>query len=226
MLYLSLTTRPERLISEHFRKVYNSLKKQTHKFDILIINLSINDFEYNSIPQYLQDDKQIIINKTEISGPCTKLIGSLDIIPNDTVVIVLDDDIVMRRNFISTLYESYIKNQSKVSSNFVIRNKYFNEICGFGGYILKMNNTIRDELKKDYLIMPTCAKYIDDTWFGWCFHKMGIDVINSSVPNPWNNVLDIPNTDPHPDWHELGKHTERDKLTIEFLNYILIHYNL
>ena len=73
----------------------------------------------------------------------------------------------------------------------------------------KMNNTILDELKKIDLIMPTCATYIDDTRVGWCFHQMDIDIMNPSVPNPLNNVLDIPNTDPHPDWHELGKHTER-----------------
>lgn len=222
MLYLSLTTRPERLISEHFKKVYYSLKNQTHKFDILIINLSINDFVYNSIPKYLQDDKQVIINRTEISGPCTKLIGSIDIIPNDAVVIILDDDMVMRSNFISSLYESYKKNPSKISSTYVTRNNYFTEVAGFAGFILKMTDTIR-ELKKYYLIMPTCVKYIDDTWFGWCFHRIGIDVINGLEPDPWNNILDIPNTDPHPEWHELCKNTNRQQLTMEFLKYILLN---
>jgi hypothetical protein len=45
--------------------------------------------------------------------------------------------------------------------------------------------------------MPDCVKYIDDTWFGWCFYKLGIDVVKI-LNDPWNNVLDIPNTDPHP----------------------------
>ena len=100
---LTLTTRPERLISKHFKKVYHSLKNQKHRFDLLIINLSMGDFKYDSIPQYLEDDTQVIINRTNISGPCTKLIGSINIIPNNDIVIVLDDDIVMRSNFIDSL---------------------------------------------------------------------------------------------------------------------------
>ena len=178
-----------------------------------------NEEQHN---RYLQDDKQVIINRTEISGPCTKLIGSIDIIPNDAVVIILDDDMVMRSNFISSLYESYKKNPSKISSTYVTRNNYFTEVAGFAGFILKMTDTIR-ELKKYYLIMPTCVKYIDDTWFGWCFHRIGIDVINGLEPDPWNNILDIPNTDPHPEWHELCKNTNRQQLTMEFLKYILLN---
>ncbi len=216
MLYLTLTTRPERLISKHFKKVYYSLKNSTHNFDFLIINLSINDFVYDYVPKYLYDDKQVIINRTKVSGPSTKLIGSLDIIPNDSVVIVLDDDIVMRKNFIASLYSSYIKNPSKVSSHFTGKTTKFTEVRGFGGYIFQMSDNIKKR-KKYYLTMPDCAKYIDDTWCGWCFYKLGLDVVKCSEHDPWNNVLDIPNTDPHPQWHELGKHTQRTKLTEEFL---------
>jgi hypothetical protein len=223
MLYLSLTTRPERLTSEHFKKVYYSLKNQTYKFTHLIINLSISDFVYNSIPQYLQDDKQIIINKTKISGPCTKLIGSIDIIPNDAVVIILDDDIVMKPNFISSLYGSYKKTPSKISSSIVIVRKYFTDVVGFAGFIFRMTDIIR-ELKNLYSTMPACAKYIDDTWFGWCFWKLGLDVIKGKENDPWNNILDIPNTDPHPEWHELCKHTNRNKLINEFLKLCNIQY--
>ena len=216
MLYLTLTTRPERLVSEHFRKVYHSLKNSMHNFDFLIINLSINDFVYDSVPKYLYDDKQVIINRTKVSGPCTKLIGSLDIIPNYSVVIVLDDDIVMRTNFISSLYRSYLKNPSKISSHFTKKQQKFTDVMGFGGFIFQMSDNIK-QLKKYYLTMPDCAKYIDDTWFGWCFYKLGIDVVKCIEPDPFNNVLDIPNTDPHPQWHELCKHTPRNKLENEFL---------
>ena len=112
-IYLSLTTRPERLISEHFKKVYNSLLNQTIPFTKLVINLSIKEFTYD-IPKYLYNDN-VILNETDVCGPCTKLIGSIDIIPDNCLVIVLDDDIVMRNNFIKSLYDSYLINKNKTN---------------------------------------------------------------------------------------------------------------
>ena len=79
-IYLSLTTRPERLASYHFNKVYTSLIDQTLPFYKLIINLSVNEFTYY-IPNFLYNDR-VILNETNVCGPCTKLIGSIDIIPN------------------------------------------------------------------------------------------------------------------------------------------------
>lgn len=223
MLFLSMTTRPERVISSYFKKVYYSLKNQTHMFNYLIINLSINDFAYPHIPQYLLNDPQIIINKTIIKGPCTKLIGSIDIIPNGSIVIVLDDDILVKRNFISSLYSSYLKNPTKVSSSFVDSSLFFQQVAGYGGFILRMTNTIR-QLKTYYSIMPDCARFIDDTWFGWCFQKMGIDVVKGIMNDPWNQILDM-NTSAreHPKWHELVKHTPREKLTKQFVSLCTIY---
>ena len=51
-IYLTLTTIPERFVSEHFRKVYQSLNSQYISYTFLIINLSIDEFSY-TIPQYL-----------------------------------------------------------------------------------------------------------------------------------------------------------------------------
>jgi len=208
-IYLSLTTRPERLESEHFKRVYQSLKKQTIPFNKFIINLSVEEFTYN-IPDYLFEDKNIILNETEICGPCTKLIGSIDIIPDDTVVIVLDDDIVMRNNFIESLYKSYLLHPDKVSSHFVNQRPYFREVAGFGGYVFNIN--VLRNIKPFYYTMPECCKKIDDTWISWCIYKLNVDVTNTIERNPWDNVLDIPNTDEHPDWYELCKHTDRIKL--------------
>ena len=88
-----------------------------------------------------------------------------------------------------------------------------------------MTDTIR-KLQEYYLIMPTCAKYIDDTWFGWCFYKLGIDVLVGKCHNPWVNILDIPKTDTHPKWHELGRNTKRNKLTNEFIKFTYTHDNI
>jgi hypothetical protein len=212
-IYLSLTTRPERLSSDHFFNVYNSLFYQTIPFYKLIINLSVYEFVYD-IPSYLYNEN-VVLNKTDIVGPCTKLIGAINIIPDNSIVIVLDDDIVMRNNFIKSLYDSYLLNVNKVSSHFTTlsRNKNYNEVAGYGGYIFNINN-LRN-IKQFYNTMPACCKKIDDNWISWCMHKLGIEVVNTIETNAWNNVLDIPQTDTHPEWYELCKQNDREKLIEE-----------
>ena len=218
MIYLTLTTLPERLVSDHFKKVYISLKNQKIPFYKLIINLSVKQFTYN-IPEYLKKDPNVILNETDICGPCAKLIGSLDIIPENSVVIVMDDDIVMRNNFIGVLYRSYLTNPNKVSSNFINIHPNFKEVCGFGGYIFNIDK-IRN-IKELHKTMPDCCIKIDDTWISWCMKKLNLEVVKSIAIDPWNRVLDIPNTDPHPVWFELGKNTNRKKLTDEALKILI-----
>ena len=212
-IYLSLTTRPERLVSDHFKKVYKSLLNQSHPFYKMIINLSIKQFSYE-IPDYLYNDK-VILNETDICGPCTKLIGSIDIIPDNSLVIVLDDDIVMRNNFIDSLYKGYLINPDKVTTHFFYKRKNYTEVMGFGGFIFNINN-LRN-IKPFYYTMPECCIKIDDNWISWCLYKLNIEVIQTIEKDAWNKVLDIPNTDPHPDWYELCKHSNRDELIKEMI---------
>ena len=209
-IYLSLTTMPERVKSKHFYRVYKSLLRQNIPFTKLIINLQVNMFNY-FIPNYLFNNR-VILNPTEIKGPCAKLLGSVNIIPDNSVVIVLDDDIIMRPNFIGTLYRSYLRNPNEVTSNFISLslNKKYNEVQGFGGYIFNINKL--RQIKSFYKTMPKCCFKIDDNWISWCINKLGMKVIKSMVKNPWVTVLNIVATDSHPQWYELNKNTNRKKL--------------
>lgn len=216
-IYLSLTTRPERLSSDYFIKVHDSLINQTVSFNKLIINLSVKEFTY-VIPDYLYNNERVVLNETDICGPCTKLIGCIDIVPDNSIVIVLDDDIVMRPNFIKSLYDSYLLNPNKVISHFTTSRDNYNEVAGFGGYIFNINNL--KNIKPFYYTMPKCCIQIDDTWISWCIHKLGIDVIQTIEKNAWNNILDIPNTSTHPVWFELCKHTNRNHLITEMFTVL------
>lgn len=216
-IYLTMTTLPERLISRHFVKVYLSLKKQRLPFYRLIINLSVKQFKYK-IPNYLKKDPTVIINPTNICGPCAKLLGSVNIIPDDSVVIVLDDDIIVKPNFIGTLYKSYLINPNKVSSNTIIERPTFKEVLGFSGYIFNINK-LRN-IKEFYPTMPKCCFKIDDTWISWCIKKLGVEVVKSIVPDAWNQVLNMAKTELHPKWYELNKHTNRDFLTQQALRVL------
>ena len=206
------------MISEHFKKVYTSLINQSLSFKKLIINLSIKEFTYD-IPDYLYNEK-VILNRTDICGPCTKLIGCIDIVPDNSVVIVLDDDIVMKNNFIKSLYDSYLINKNKVSSHVTTLslNKKYRQVAGFAGYIFNIN--ILRNIKQFYKTMPICCKKIDDNWISWCINKLGIEVVNTGEKNVRNNIFDIPKTDPHPDWFELNKHTNRRKLIKEMFSIL------
>jgi len=218
-IFVTLTTRPERLISDHFRKVVRSLQAQTVPFDKMILNLSYKEFNY-VVPEYLYEDSRIDIHYTEICGPCAKLLGSIDILPENTVVIVMDDDIVMRSNFIQSLYDSYLANPMSVSSHFVTMRPNFVEVAGFGGYVFH-----RDRLAtigQFYETMPPCCRTIDDTWLSWCMKKLGVPVLQTIETQAWHKVLDIPNTDPHPDWYELCKHSNRQKVLEEALQLLCI----
>jgi hypothetical protein len=216
-IYLTMTTLPERLISRHFLRVYFSLKKQRIPFYRLIINLSVKQFKYK-IPNYLKKDPTVIINPTNICGPCAKLLGSVDIIPENSVVIVLDDDIIVKPNFIGSLYKSYLINPGKVSSNNIIERPTFKEALGFSGYIFNINK-LRN-IKEFYPTMPKCCFKIDDTWISWCIKKLGVEVVKSIVPDAWNQVLNMKKTELHPKWYELNKHTNRDFLTQQALKVL------
>ena len=183
-IYLSMTTLPDRIRSEHFKNVYLSLKNQTTKFHKLIINLSVNQFKY-IIPKYLKNDPQVILNSTNINGPCAKLVGSINLIPIKSLVIIIDDDIVFKNNFIEELYNSHKKNPFSVVSNFVIthkisENETLDEPNGFGGFAFLMRPRINKFLHF-YNMMPNCASNIDDTWFGWCFKKINVNKKTETV---------------------------------------------
>jgi hypothetical protein len=212
-----MTTLPERLMSRHFVKVYLSLKRQRISFYKLIINLSVKQFKYN-IPLYLLKDPNVILNPTDINGPCAKLLGSVDIIPNDSVVIVLDDDIIVRKNFIGSLYRSYLNHPDKVSANSIIKRPKFKEVMGFAGYIFNINKL--KNIKQFYLSMPKCCFKIDDTWISWCIQKLGVEVEKSIVPDAWNQVLNMDASNIHPKWYELNIHSNREYLTKQALRIL------
>ena len=216
-IYLSMTTLPERLISRHFVRVYLSLKRQRIPFYKLIINLSVKQFKYK-VPLYLQKDPNVILNPTSINGPCAKLLGSVDIIPDNSVVIVLDDDIIMRKNFIGSLYRSYLNNPEKVSANVINKRPKFKEVMGFAGYIFNINKL--KNIKYFYPTMPKCCFKIDDTWISWCIKKLGVEVEKSIVPDAWNQVLNMPATYLHPKWYQLHTHTNREHLTKQALRIL------
>lgn len=209
-IYLSMTTRPERLVSELFKNVLNRLENQTVPFKKLVINLSVKQFTY-TIPDYISNHDRIILNETRICGPCAKLLGAVKIIPSNSLVIVLDDDILMKENFIKSLYTSYLLNPDKVTSHFIEKRKKFTDIIGYAGYIFRVD--LLKDIRKFYNTQPKCCVKIDDTWLGFCIKKLGVEVVRAAEPDPWLNIVDMQLSNDHASWYELCKHTDREQLT-------------
>lgn len=164
-IYLSMTTRPERLSSNHFKDVLKSLENQSVPFTKLVINLSVDEFTYN-IPEYLVKHNKIILNKTNICGPCAKVFGSIEVIPPEALTIVLDDDNIMRKKFIESLYTSYLLNPNKVTSHLIRKRAKWTDVYGFTGFIYKTK--LLKDIRKFYKTQPQCCVKIDNTWLGWC----------------------------------------------------------
>ena len=224
-IILSITTLPERISSPFFKHVYEALLLQQIPFSKLIINLEDN-FNYQ-LPTYLKDHDNIIWNKTSYTGPCCKIMGALDIVDNDTKLVILDDDIIFKPNWLISLLTIYNFYPNHVISNLPLEQRHgsihFFEPRGFAGYIFNVNDTIKTAFKRAYEHMPTCAKFIDDTWAGYIFYKLNINVIPVTqfiVNNSFYDTIYIKETDTHPRWKELEKHTDRTKLTIEFLSQV------
>lgn len=118
-IYLSLTTIPERLIHPWF---YNNLKNLMNLNGNYKVILNIPETfkatgEKYIIPQNvldLQNDNLIINKINEDYGPITKLLGTLmnDNIPDDSCILICDDDIPYYKDFVKLIYKEYIKNKN------------------------------------------------------------------------------------------------------------------
>ena len=94
MIYISLTTIPSRI--KNLYKSVESLLKQTSKPDKIFVNIPIKyerfkeTIEEKDIPKF--NDSSVEITRCKDFGPGTKLLGSLNKINNNSLLILADDD--------------------------------------------------------------------------------------------------------------------------------------
>ena len=94
MIYVSISTIPQRL--KNLNKSVESLLKQTQKPDKIFINIPFKykrfseTIENDQIPKF--DNNIVEITRCEDCGPGTKLLGSLNKLEKDSLLILADDD--------------------------------------------------------------------------------------------------------------------------------------
>jgi len=178
-----MTTIPERLTTDW---CYNNLQRTISLLSenqTLVINIpriSSKKILYNIPPKIknLQGKKFIINNCEKDEGPITKILPTLrnSKIPDESIIIVCDDDIVYKKNTFNLLENSILKNPDCVSSMCNIA------VCGFKtfGFTKKIVKPILN------INIPTSCFRVDDDVMDWCFQKMKLKII----PVPYEGNTD------------------------------------
>jgi len=220
-VYITLTTLPERIISNHFKNVIEYLLNQNVKFEKIILNVPHVYKRENKkyvIPEWLSKHPKIQINRCEDIGPITKLYPTIDIIPDKSLILVVDDDIIYKENLLKDLLNKWKDNQNSVISYRTtvrkINNKIYKEPNGYSGFLLK-KELLKDIRKLDF---PDICNLVDDNYLGWCFLKLNIPVIDIGGWNFWYPGK----TDEHPKWKELVFHTDRHNRVKKCVNALKV----
>ena len=116
MLIFSLTTIPERLDTGLTQRCIESLVSQTMPADIILVNIperTRSNREYNRTRAF---DLEKISSKVKVNwgvkddGPITKLVGALDYGSSKSLLVLIDDDVIVEPNAVATLHAARSSN--------------------------------------------------------------------------------------------------------------------
>lgn len=165
---VSMTTIPTRI--HEINKTIDSLKNQRPAPEHIIINIpkKYDRFETSitNIPRFLGNDPMIKINLIENDyGPATKMLGALNLnIPDDTIVLVCDDDTIYKQGWASNLTHNIRKYRDHV---FALNRKGHRTPIIFGhdgwGFYRGLINS--DDILNSYYKNKTNCNLVDDEFF-------------------------------------------------------------
>jgi hypothetical protein len=157
MIYVSITTIPQRIKS--LGKSINSLLNQSKKPDKVFINIP---YKYRRFSETIKDheipkfDNSIVeITRCEDYGPATKLLGSIDKLEKNSLIILFDDDHIYENYMIEKFSHFYTKSPNNAYSFYVHPLGKFGIGQGADGFGINTNylNGIKDfynKVVKDY----------------------------------------------------------------------------
>jgi hypothetical protein len=201
-----MTTVPERLQSEYFKKVIESILIQHPTKIILNIPYICNrSKEIYIIPDWIEHHEKIIVNRTPDLGPATKILGSLKILKNlDLPIIQLDDDIIYQSFVLSELIQSLTDHPNDVNCFYTENGLPF----GYSGCVASSSTFLK--LQEMTPFLTSDCTFVDDDWFGWAYKKLHINVRSVDSTKPWN--YSAKSIDDHEPWFQLQHNTNRKLL--------------
>jgi len=170
MIYVSTSTIPQRIKS--LDKSIKSLLNQSKKPDKIFINIP---FKYRRFKQTIKDDELpkfdnsiVEITRCEDYGPATKLLGSLDKLEKNSLVILFDDDHVYENYMVEKFSYFYSKAPNNAYSFYVHPLGKFGIGQGADGFGINTNflNGIKDFYNKVVKDYKELFLY-DDLWISY-----------------------------------------------------------
>lgn len=191
LINLCITTIPQRL--DKLPNVLNFYINQTFPPDniyLLIPYFSIRDNKKylipNSLIEYTKKNPIIKILRCEDYGPGTKLLGYLEHFKdnNNKIIIVADDDRVIKKDFIEILYKSHLKNKKSIISGIVDKQHcgdYNVKIPWGTSGILIPGEIIKKDIFSIFEKLKNECMYVDDMfWYKYFYQIHKIPLIQSS----------------------------------------------
>ena len=170
MIYVSTSTIPQRI--KNLDKSIKSLLNQSKKPDKIFINIP---FKYRRFNETIKDDEipkfdssVVEITRCEDCGPATKLLGSLDKLEKNSLVILFDDDHVYENYMIEKFFYFYSKAPNNSYSFYVHPLGNFGIGQGADGFAINTNclkgiKNFYDKVVKDYKELFL----YDDLWISY-----------------------------------------------------------
>ncbi len=170
MIYVSISTIPARL--KNINETVESLLKQTKKPDKIFINIPFKykrfseEIEENEIPKFNTD--YVEVTRCDDFGPGTKLLGSLNKLKKDSLLILADDDHIYKDYMIEKFQYFYSKSPNNAYSFYVYPIDNFPVGQGADGFAINTNHL--GEIKNFYTKVVEGYKELflnDDLWISY-----------------------------------------------------------
>ena len=170
MIYISISTIPQRI--GNLNKSVTSLLKQTKKPDKIFINIP---FKYERFDEIIKDDQipkfdnsVVEITRGEDCGPATKLLGSLNKLQKDSLLILADDDHVYEDYMVEKFFHFYSKAPNNAYSFYVHPLGKFGIGQGADGFAINTNHLTGIKKFYDKVVKNYKELFLhDDLWISY-----------------------------------------------------------
>ena len=170
MIYVSISTIPQRI--KNLNESVKSLLNQTKKPDKIFINIP---FKYQRFTEIIKDDQipkfdsnLIEITRCEDCGPATKLLGSLNKLEKNSLVILADDDHVYENYMIEKFFYFYSKAPNNAYSFYVHPLGKFGIGQGADGFAINTNHLTGIKNFYDKVVKNYKELFLyDDLWISY-----------------------------------------------------------
>ena len=170
MIYISISTIPQRI--KNLNESVKSLLNQTKKPDKIFINIP---FKYKRFTETIEDDQIpkfdnniIEITRCEDCGPATKLLGSLNKLKKNSLVILADDDHIYENFMIEKFFHFYSKAPNNAYSFYVHPLGKFGIGQGADGFAINTNHLTGIKKFYDKVVKNYKELFLyDDLWISY-----------------------------------------------------------